>query len=482
MDGYRGSLFLLLGAIGLVLLIACGNVASLLVARGRTRSTEMAVRTAVGSGRGRLIRQLLTESVLLALATARTEPARDLREGGRGTALGNSRFRSSLVVFQVAVSVILLVGSALLARSLGNIMAVEPGFDPEVILAAEVSLPPAEYQDGEERLRFFTEFQESILNLPGVEAVGLIDRLPIRNGGNNVGIWSTDRPPATNSSPHYAYQHIVTPGYFQTMKVPLLAGREFNEDDGPETPLVIMLSQMSAETVFPGENPLGRQVAVDLGSDEPALFEVVGVVADQRLSSLRSRSRLAMYFPCDQRRAYTMELAVRTSGEPSSLIRPIQERLWAMNRDIPLATPEALTQSLADSVSGSRAMATMLGLFSVVALFLAALGLYGVLAHFVARSGHEIGIRMAMGASRSRVARMILSRGLLLVGVGLILGFSGAFGATRYLEEFLFETGTLDLPTYAGVGGFFAAVSLVACLIPAWRALRLDPADAFRAE
>lgn len=539
-DDYRQTLFLLMGAIGLVLLIACGNVASLLMARGSARVTEMAVRTALGAGKGRLVRQLLTESVLLALAAgglgvlaafwlqdlilgyveldvlgienlgvsgsvlgfalvlslvtalvfgtipalavARARPAQDLKEGGRGSTTGGAKFRSGLVVLQVAVSVVLLIGSALLIRSFGRLAGVDPGFRPEGLLTAEVSLPPSKYQDADARLRFFTDLGESIENLPGVESVGMIDRIPIRNPGNNVALWAPERPPASNSEAHYAFQRIITPGYFETMGVSLLAGRGFDATDVAGGPPVIILSQTSADTIFPGENAVGRQVAVDLGGDEPAVFEVVGVVADQHLTSLRSRERLAMFFPYDQRRAYTMHLAVRTRNDPASLIRPVQERLWAQDREIPLSDAEAMNESLASSVSGSRAMATVLGMFSGVALLLAALGLYGVLAYFVTKRVHEIGIRVAMGASAGRVARLILSRGMALVAVGVVLGFGGALGAGRLMEDFLFQTTATDPVTFAGVGIFFAAVALVACAIPAWRALRVDPMVAFRAE
>lgn len=189
-----------------------------------------------------------------------------------------------------------------------------------------------------------------------------------------------------------------------------------------------------------------------------------------------------MFFPYDQRRALTMQLAVRTEGDPSSLIRPIQERLWALNREIPLSEPEAMTEALASSVSGSRAIATMLGMFSGVALFLAVLGLYGVLAYFVSKRAHEIGVRVAIGASAGRVAKLVFSRGMVLVFAGLVLGFVGAFGATRLLEDFLFQTTATDLGTFVGVGLLFAVVALLACAVPAWRALRVDPMVAFRAE
>lgn len=538
-EGYQRSLFLLMGAIGLVLLIACGNVASLLMARGSARKTEMAVRSALGADRGRLARQLLTESVILALvagalgvaaavwlqdlilgfvsldllgiqdvglsppllgfalilslvtallfgtvpalAAARAQPARDLREGGRGSTTGGARFRSGLVALQVALSVVLLIGSALLLRSFGRLMNVDPGFQAEGLLVAEVSLSSA-YQDADARLQFFRDLEESVEGLPGVESVGMIDRLPVRNPGNNVAVWAPERPPIDNANAHFAYQRTVMPGYFETMRIPILAGRDFDPTDVAGGPPVIILNQTTADTLFPGETVLGRQVAVDVGADEPVLLEVVGVVGDQHLSSLGSRIRLAMYFAYDQRPVYTMQLAVRTPGEPSGLIRPIQERLWAQDRDIPLSDPESMTEALASSVSGSRAMATMLGMFSSVALFLAALGLYGVLAYFVAKRVHEIGVRVAMGASAGKVAKLILRRGMSLVGVGLVMGFAGALGATRLLEDLLYQTDATDPGIFAGVGAFFVLVSLLACSIPAWRALRVDPMVAFRAE
>jgi len=264
--------------------------------------------------------------------------------------------------------------------------------------------------------------------------------------------------------------------------VPVLAGRGFDDTDVAGGPAVIILSQASADTIFPGESPLGRQVAVDLGGDEPALFEVVGVVPDQHLSSLRSQARLAMFFPYEQRRAYSMQLAVRTRGDPTTLIRPIQGRLWAQDREIPLSDAESMTEALASSVSGSRAMATVLGLFSVVALLLSALGLYGVLAYFVTKRVHEIGIRMAMGASAGRVARLILGRGMILVTLGLFIGLFGALGAGGLMEGFLFQTDVRDPVTFGGVSLFFVLVALFSCSIPAWRALRVDPMVAFRAE
>jgi putative ABC transport system permease protein len=560
-EDYRQNLFILMGAIVLVLLIACGNVASLLMARGAARNTEMAVRSALGAVRGRLIRQLLTESVLLALgagilgvltavwlqdlilalgagilgvltavwlqdlilgfasmetlglrdvgisgsmlgfalvlclatallfgvvpalATVRKNPGEDLKEGGRGsTSGGGARLRSGLVVLQVALSVILLIGSGLLIRSFARLSGVDPGFETDNLLTATVSLPSTTYPDRETRVRFFDDLREQIEAIAGVESVALGDRLPIRNPGNNVAIWSQERPPASNTEANFAFQRIVMPGYFDGMGIPIVAGRGFDNTDVAEGPRVIILNQTAADTVFPGETALGRQVAVDLGGDQPSLFEVVGVVGNHRMTSLSRSSRLSMFFPHAQRTAGTMSLAIRSRGDPGSLVRPVQERLWAMDREIPLASVETMEEVLAESISDSRSITTVLGMFSAVALFLAALGIYGVLAYFVSRRVHEIGIRVALGAPGARVVRLVLSRGMILTGVGLVLGISGAVGLTRLLEDLLFQTTATDLSTFSGVGVFFTLVALLACLIPAWRALRVDPMVAFRTE
>ena len=540
-EGYRQSLFILMGAIVLVLLIACGNVASLLMARSSTRTTEIAVRTAMGAGRGRLMRQLLTESAVTALAAgvlgvllatwlqdlilgftsmerlglrdvgvspqmlgfalalslgtallfgvapslvgSRTRPAEDLKEGSRGsTSAGGASFRSGLVVLQVALSLILLIGSGLLLKSFAQLRGVDPGFRTENVLAAEIALPASKYGDPESRIQFFRGLKERVHALPGVESVAFIDRLPIRNAGNNVALWSPQRPPATNTDANFAFQRNVWPGYFETLDIPLLAGRDFQETDAVDSPPVIILNQLAVDTIFPGENPLGKQVAVDLGGDQPAMFEVVGVVADHKLTSLSSQIRLSMFFSYFQRPGSTMQMAVRTRTDPGSLVRAVQEQLWAMDREIPLASPETFEDVLASNVSDSRAIATVLGMFAFVALFLASLGIYGVLAYYVTRRMHEIGIRVALGATGGRVLRLVLRRGMALVAIGLVIGVVGAVWATGFLEDLLFQTTARDPMTFVGVSAFFAAVALLACLIPAWRAVRVNPVDAFRTE
>jgi putative ABC transport system permease protein len=540
-ENYRPSLLILIGAIILVLLIACSNVASLLMARGSTRTSEMAVRSAMGAGRSRLARQLLVECVILALVagglgvilaiwlqdlilgfvamdllglpeagasfkmlavagalslatvllfgvfpslvTARANPAEDLKEGSRGsTSGGGMRYRNGLVILQVALSLILLVGSGLLLKSFARLRSVDPGFRVENLLTATVALPADQYGEADQRIQFFQRFEESVQALPGVESLGFVSRLPLLQVSGNVAIWAPERPPEGNMSTPWADQRIILPGYFGTMQIPVVDGRTFDANDVAGAPPVIMLSRRTVELVFPEERAVGRQVAVDIGGDEPGLFQVVGVVEDHQLSSLSGARRPAMFFPHAQRPTSTLRIAVASTTDPRDLIRPIQERLWDLNRNIVLSDAQSMADAVASSISSLRAITAVLGMFAAVAIALAALGLYGVLAYFVARRGHEIGIRVALGASGGKVLRLVITRGMVLVCVGAVLGILGSLGATRLVEGMLYQISTTDAGTYVGVTAFFLLLALAACVIPAWRALRVDPVEAFRAE
>ncbi|MEJ2677575.1 MAG: ABC transporter permease [Gemmatimonadota bacterium] len=539
-EGFRASLLMLMGAIGLVLLIACGNVASLLLARGSARSTEMALRTALGAGRGRLVRQLLTEAGVLgigagvlgtgialvlqrtvvaatpltrlglqsigiqpavlvfalllslatvlvaglapALAAARVDLSGDLKAGAHSVARGRSRFRSGLVVAQVALSVVLLVGAGLLIRSFQHLRGVDPGFDTRHLLTADVSLPRT-YTDAAQRSQFFDAFLTRVRAMPGVQSAGLTSALPIRNGGNNVGAWDPSHPPADAAHVRLAFQRIVKPGYFAAMGIPVREGRDVQATDRPAAPPVMVINETMAKTLFPGEDPLGRQVAIDAGEDPGGMrFEVVGVVGDVYVSGLADGPQMVMYFPYEQRPQYTMRLAARTAGPPSALVRQLRLALKEMDPDIPLADPRTMDDVLAGSVSSPRTTAAALTGFAGVALFLAALGLYGVLAYYVARRSHEIGVRVALGARARNVFGLVLGQGFALVGIGLLLGIGAAVVGSRFLQQFLFQVEPRDPVTFVGVPLFFAAVALAACLIPAWRAWRVDPVEAFRAE
>ena len=538
-EGYSQSLLVLSGAIVLVLLIACGNVANLLMARGSTRISELAVRSALGASRARLSYQLLVECLILALlagilgfllavwfqnlivgfvqmdllgidrvgisptmlgigvglslatvlvfgvfpslAAARANPAEDLKQGNRGSATGKGiRYRSGLVVLQVALSIVLLVGSGLLIKSFAKLRGIDPGFRVDNLLTATVSLPSDNYQEATLRTGFFESLKEKIEGLPGVESAGFVSRLPLLQTAGNVAIWSPERPPETNQDAPWADRRIILPGYFETMEIPLIDGRAIEESDYANAPPVIVLNRTTAEAVFPDERAVGRQVAVDMGGDEPGYFDVVGVVEDHQLSTLSGPQRPAMFFAHAQLPTRTLRLAVATTVNPTSLIRPIQERIWEQDRNIVLSEAQTMADGVANSVAGTRSVTAVLAMFASAALVLAAIGLYGVLAFFVAQRVHEIGIRIALGATGKSVMRLVLTRGLLLVGGGIVLGIGGAIGATRLVESMLFDTSATDPATFVTTTAFFVLTALGACLIPAWRAVRVDPLEALR--
>jgi putative ABC transport system permease protein len=537
---FRTTLLMLMGAIVLVLLIACANVASLLLARGSGRRTEMAMRSALGAGGGRLVRQLLTESAVLglaagvlgtvvalslqrslvattpltrmglkavglqpevllfavalsvatvlvfglvpALSVGRVDPVEDLKAGARSLAAGGrTRFRSGLVAAQVALSVVLLVGAGLLLRSFVRLRGVDPGFQSENVLTADIGLPRVKYQDEESRLRFFSELQERVRATPGVLSVGFISRLPIRDPGGNIAVWDPANPPADASEWRLAYARMVMPGYFEAMRIPIRAGRDVQASDAGGGPAVMVISESMARTIFPDQSPLGRQVAIDTG-DEPALFEVVGVVGDVQVSSLSADISMVMYIPYAQWPEATMRLAARTAGDPRSIVGALRATLRELDPDIPLAGVATMDEVLSRSLSFTRTVMGALGLFAGIALFLAALGLYGVLAFYVAQRNREIGIRMAMGATGRDVFKMVLSRGFALVGLGLVVGIGAAIAAGRLIRSLLFQVEATDPITLLSISLFFVLVALLACLIPAWRAWRIDPVVTLRSE
>lgn len=539
-DEYDEMLLTLMAAIGLVLLIACGNVAGLLLARGSGRARELSVRAAIGATGGRLARQLLGESLLLALAAgllgtllalwlqdvalgaipleyagitelkmsggmlafalflslgtalvfgvmpawsgARADPAANLTGGTRTTESGKSaRLRSGLVVLQVALSLVLLVGSGLLVRSFVRLNAVDPGFEEEALLTARVSIPMAEYPDPRQRIAFYTGLLEDIRAIPEVRSVGAISLLPLKDGYSNVGAWDPEKPPAGPRDVTLAEQRQVFPGYFETMGIPIRAGRDFL-DPRREGELVMVINEAMARGIFGNESPLGRMVAVDVGDAEPALGRVVGMVGDVRMTNLAREPSWQMYFLYSMMPGAGLSLAVRTSGDPAALVGPIRQALRARDADVPLARVITMEEVVRDAVATPRVLMAALSAFALVALFLSALGLYGVLAYYVVRRIHEIGIRVAMGASAGRVVRLVLGRGMALVGAGLVLGLGGALLVTRFLEEQLYEVRPTDLATFLSVSFGLLCVAALACLLPAWRAVRVDPVRALQME
>jgi putative ABC transport system permease protein len=539
-EDYHLSLLLLTGAIGLVLLITCVNIAGLLLARGSTRSRELSVRAALGASRGRLVRQLFTESVLIAVAAgalgivlaawfqnlvltflpldslgisevqisssmllfalvlslgtalvfggapalsgARANPARDLTGGTRASAhSGATRLRSGLVVLQVALSVVLLIGSGLLIRSFARLRNVDMGFETEQLLTADVQLSTSEYPDRDARLQFFENLLGDVRAIPGVLSASAINKLPIRSPWMNWGVWDPDNPPQDRSDYRSAYSRTVLPGYFDAMGIPVLSGRDVRVTDGPNTARLV-ISEAMATWFFPNQEAVGQQVAVNLGATEPTNLEVIGVVGDVRVNTLAGDPGFQMYFPYTQLPYSAMSLTVRTQGEPTAIVNAIRSAIQARNPNIPLANIATMEQIISRSVAASRTLNVMLALFAGSALLLAMIGLYGVLAYHVVQRLHEIGVRVALGASSGNVVQLVLQRGLLLVAAGIALGVPAAAGATLLLQRQLYGVDPTDPGTFVGVSLCFALVGMVACLIPAMRAMRVDPLTALQPE
>jgi len=540
-DQYDEMLLTLMAAIGLVLLIASGNVAGLLLARGSGRVRELSVRAAMGATGGRLARQLLGESLILALAAgvlgtllaiwlqglavgaipleyagirelglsgtmlgfalllslgtalifgvipawsgARADPGENLASGARTTGSGKgARFRSGLVVLQVALSLILLVGSGLLVRSFVQLTGVDPGFRGEGLLTANVALPDSRYSDPRQRIAFFEGLLEDIRAIPGVEAVGATNMLPIKDGYSNVGAWDPESPPSGPTDATLAEHRSVVPGYFDAMGIPIRAGRDFQALSVREEEFVLVVNETMARGLFGNQNPVGRMVAVDVGGDEPAVARVVGMVGDVRMTSLAREPQWQMYYTYGQSPNTGLSLAVRTAGDPAGLTGAVREALRARDPDIPLGRIATMEEVFWDAVATPRILMAALSAFALVALFLSGLGLYSVLAFYVLRRVHEIGIRVAMGASGGRIVGLIRRRGMVLVAGGMVAGLGGAAFLTRFLREQLYQVEASDPATFGGVSFGLLAVGLLACLIPAWRAVRVDPVRALQTE
>lgn len=535
-EDVRGTLWLLMGAVALVLLMACANAAGLLLARGQQRVTEVAVRSALGASRATLIRQFLAESLILALASggsglalavafqrllvvavpvgriAVVEPGLNLSmlgfavaaslvtglafgvlpalsgthvdvigqlKSGARTTEGRvaARLRGALVVLQVALGVLLLVGAGLLLRSLSRQVRVDLGFDPTSVITAGVRVSSQDYPDAPQRVAFFTRYVDAVRALPGVQAVGLTSHLPLRHRGGNYYVRRSgdDERMTMDRSADF---RVVLPGYFETMRMRLVAGRDLADSDTADRPRVTVISQSLAAKMFPGENPIGQTLIVDLG--QPIPHEIVGIVGDARLREIRSDPFHAMYMSLRQAPQPAMYLAVRTASDPGALVGPMRDLLRRMDATVPLAEPSTLSAIVDEALASARIVTVALGLFAAVALALALVGLYGVLAYYVAQHQREIGVRMALGASARDVLSMVLGRGLALTAIGLAAGLAGALLAGRVLSALLYQTTPADPLTFVLVAALFVAVSTLACLLPAWRAARVNPVDALR--
>ncbi len=538
----RSRLILLMASVGMVLLIACGNVAGLFLARGAARRSELAIRSAIGASRARIVAQLLTESVTLSLAAgalgivlasmlqkalsvvtglgvigsdadsldwrvllftaglsmltgivfgvvpavraASSDLAKDLASGTRSSeSRGGIRLRSALVICQVVVSFALLVGAGLLIRSFIRMNAINPGFDTRNLLTGEIMIPRGRFPNSDERARFFETLRQDIAVVPGVKAVGFINNLPIRNRGSNVPVWAPDRPPKSASDWQMAFQRSVLPGYFEAMRIPLLAGRDISSTDSPTSPKVLVVSALMARTLFPGKNALGQTVMVDMGGAQAVPFEIVGVAGDVRGGDELSRApRMMMYRSHRQVPSSVMRFAIRTALNPEALNETIRKIVLARDRDIPVEDLKSMEQLISTSMNTRRATVLTLTMFSAVSLLLASIGLYGVMAYYVTQRTFEIGLRMSLGSDTRGIIRLVLGRAALMVSVGLGIGLAGALAGSRLLRQLLYETTPTDPLTLFGVSVCLTAVCFAACAAPAWRASRIQPVQALRTE
>jgi predicted permease len=537
----RLALLVLLGAVSLVLLVACVNVANLLLARISARETELAVRAALGAGRGRLVRQLLTESLLLALLggaaglglavlvvdglvalepqglprlgevsvnravagfaaalslvttvlfgafpalqTSRRATAQALRQGSRGILSGGrGGLRGGLVVGQIALAMVLLAGSALLLRSFARLRGVDPGFRTENALGFRVSLPDSAYPEDAQRLSFHDELQGRLEALPGVRSVGAVAGLPLGGSRFNISFTVAGRPEVPPAQQPTMEVRMATPGYFRTLGIPVRRGRGFTAADGPAAPPVVVLSAAAVRRFFPDEEPIGRTIRLGLGRGRGrrAGGEVVGIVGDVKELGLAADSPPEIYLPYAQFPVQSMDVVLRTEVAPRSLAAVAVRVVHDLDPDLPVARVATLDEVLARSVSEPRFYALLLGSFAAMALFLAALGLFGVMSYAVAQRTRELAVRLALGAGRDTLLRMVLREALVLGAVGVALGLAGALLLSRAIASMLFSLAPRDPVTLGGVALLLLATAPLASYLPARRATRVDPVIALR--
>ena len=535
-------LWLLFGAVTFVLLIACANVANLLLASSASRQKEMAIRAALGASRSRVIRQLLTESTLLALAGgvfgfllsfwllafvkkllpgdfprldeiqmdwrvlaytlaaslltgilfgfapalqfSRSEVQDSIRETGRGTVgtVRHRRFRQALIIAEVALSVVLLAGAGLLFRSFMRLQSVETGFASEQVLTARVSPSGTNFRNDSDYINFYQRVIEKTSALPGVLDVGAINTLPL-DRGPTVGFRIEGRPETTPDKWPGANYRNVTPDYFRAMRIPVLQGRVFTDHDNEAAPLAIIVNKELAEQNFSGENAVGKRIAFGgpNGNSAP-WFEIVGVVGNVRSTELSEQPGPELYFSSLQDTFPAMSLVVRSSVDPESLAGPLRKVVADIDKSVPVSNVQTMEHIVSTSVTQPRFNLFLLGLFGVLALLLSAAGIYGVTAYTVTQRTHELGIRLALGAQVGDVLRMILGQGMAVIMIGVGLGLAAAFALLRLLKSLLFEVSTTDPLTLLAITVTLIIVALVACYVPARRATKVDPLEALRYE
>jgi len=555
---YKKALLILLGVVAFVLLIACVNVANLLLARATARQKEIAIRAALGANRKRIFRQLMTESLLLGLISGAiglvlalwgmdlllaaiptdipfwmkfdldgrvvgftaacslltgfvfgTAPALEasnpdlnetLKEGGRsGAGGGRHRLRSLLVVAEIAISLVLLVGAGLMMRSFMSLQNVNAGINPEGVLTTYIALPGAKYRDPEKRIAFFSQLLERVRAIPGVQSAGTNTGLPL--GGNNWGrsltvegfpVLSVGEAPAINHC-------VISPGYFSAMGIPILKGRDFDERDvrdAPKAPQlashdqvmsapssgVTIVDERLARKYWPNEDPIGKRIRFGPPEDNEPWHTIVGVVGEVKHQRLDASTRESVYLPFAQMPIGGSSLAIRTTQRPETLITAVRAQVRELDPDLPLTRVMPMTEVVARSVWQPRLYTALFGVFAAVALILATVGIYGVMSYAVTQRTREIGLRMALGAQKKDVLKLVVGHGVAVTAIGLGVGLAAAVGLTRLMSTLLFEVTATDLPTFISVSVLLAGVALGACFVPARRAAKVDPMVALRYE
>jgi putative ABC transport system permease protein len=537
----QSALVVLLAAVGFVLLIACANVANLLLARAATRQKEIAIRTAMGAGRLRLIRQMLTESVLLsvvggafglalaygeiklllslnpaniprlsdividgrvlaftfliailtgiifglapALQASKTELNETLKEGARGSTGGinRQRVRSLLVISEVALTVLLLIGAGLMLKSFYSLQRVNPGFNPANTLTMMINLPVSKYADDHQVQAFFEQVLNRVSVLPGVQSAGTVTGLPLTTTSVIRLRFIVDaHPPASASEVPRANFRSISHDYFRAMGIPLVKGRSFTEQDRDKSPPLVIINETMANRYWPGEDAIGKRMTIpSLGG---VSREIAGVVADVKHSGLDTESGAEMYVPYLQKPFNFMALVIRTTSEPLSLTGAVRSEIQAIDKSQPVYDVKTMQQVVGDSVSQPRLYTLLLGIFGALALTLAVVGIYGVMNYSVVQRRHEIGIRMALGAQRGDILKMVVGQGMLLALVGIATGLTAALILTRVMESLLFGVSARDLATFVVIPLVLAAFAFVSSYIPARKATRVDPMIALRYE
>ena len=538
----RPALLILLGAVAFVLLTDCANVANLLVARGLARQKEVAVRLALGAGRVRLVRQFLTESLLLALiggglglllalwgndllaavapasipranelsidlrvlgfalavtlgtalafglasAIAMTKPdlIQSLKDGGRsaGGSLRHNRVRSVLVSFEVAISVVLLIGAGLMINSFVRLLRVDPGFNPDNLLTMEIVLPESRYPELRQCGDFFTGLLARVETLPSVRSAGAITILPLSGGRRDGPVSIEGRPFDTTGKPQVANYRVISPGYFDTLGTTLVNGRWLTVQDAVDRPPAALINEALARNLFPNEDPMGKRLKLGAPRNPRPWLSIVGVVADVKHDGLDTATRPEIYVSYLQEPLQALTLVVRSSSDPTALTAAVRNEVLALDKEQPIYNVRTVQQLLSASVSSRRFSMLLLGIFASVALLLAIIGVYGVIGYWVSQRTQEIGIRMALGAEPRDIFRLVVRHGMILTAIGVVAGLAGAFALTRVMSGMLFSVKASDPATFAAIAILMTAAALAASFIPARRATRVDPMIALRRE